>query len=440
MVVRGARQVGKTSLVRSFATENNLILCEINLEKHRYLDEIFRSFDIEKINLEIEAICGENPNKGGRLLFLDEIQATPHALAALRYYYEEQPDLPIIATGSLLEFTLSQANFSMPVGRVVYYHLFPLSFREFLQAIAPELLKYLDQINWDSELPQTAHRKLSEKQREYLFVGGMPEAVSVYRESGSITEVGEVHRSIVDTYQDDFHKYARQKDLLRLQKVFSQIPHKLTQKTKYSHYDPDARTEEVKQVIELLIKARVCFPVFRSHCNGVPLRAEIDEKNFKLLFLDVGLTSHLLGLKWTDLQSFSQSRLVNEGVLAEQFIGQHLLNFEQGTRTPELYYWLREGKANNAEVDYIISYGDQIYPVEVKAGKSGSLKSLHQYVLQKNASLAFRFDLNPPRRQELESSVRISGTQNKTGKVNYSLVSLPLYAVEEMPRICQILS
>jgi predicted AAA+ superfamily ATPase len=234
LLIRGARQVGKTSVVRAFAEAHDLVLCEINLEKHLYLDEVFRSYDIRKINLEIEAITGVSPQKKGHLLFLDEIQATPHALAALRYYYEEYPDLPVIATGSLLEFALSRANFSMPVGRVVYYHLFPLSFREFLQAISPDLLKYLDQITWESEIPESAHRKLLEKQREYLFVGGMPEAVSVYKESGSITEVSEVHRSIIDTYRDDFHKYASQKDLLRLQKVFSQIPSRLTQKTKYS--------------------------------------------------------------------------------------------------------------------------------------------------------------------------------------------------------------
>jgi predicted AAA+ superfamily ATPase len=437
LLIRGARQVGKTSVVRAFAEAHDLVLCEINLEKHLYLDEVFRSYDIRKINLEIEAITGVSPQKKGHLLFLDEIQATPHALAALRYYYEEYPDLPVIATGSLLEFALSRANFSMPVGRVVYYHLFPLSFREFLQAISPDLLKYLDQITWESEIPESAHRKLLEKQREYLFVGGMPEAVSVYKESGSITEVSEVHRSIIDTYRDDFHKYASQKDLLRLQKVFSQIPSRLTQKTKYSHYDPDARTNEVKHVINLLTKARVCFPVVRSHCNGIPLNAEADGKNFKLLFLDVGLANHVLGLKWNSIQELTETELVNEGGLAEQFIGQHLLNLGEGKQTPELHYWLREGKANNAELDYVIAQSGKIYPVEVKAGKSGSLKSLHQYLLQKDCRFAFRFDLNQPSRQELQASIRVSGTQNQTGQVTYSLISLPLYAVEEISRICE---
>lgn len=437
LVIRGARQVGKTSVVRAFAKENDLVLCEINLEKHLHLDEIFRTLDIRKINLEIESIVGVAPEKKGHLLFLDEIQATPHALAALRYYYEEHPHLPVIATGSLLEFALSKAHFSMPVGRMISYHLFPLSFREFLQAISPDLLKYLDQMSWETEIPGSAHRKLLEKQREYLFVGGMPEAVSVYKESRSLTEVAEVHRSIVDTYQDDFHKYASQKDLLRLQKVFSQIPQRLTQKTKFSHYDPEARANEIKHVIDLLTKARICSPVVHSHCNGVPLRAEADEKSFKLLFLDVGLASHVLGLKWNALQELTETDLVNEGGLAEQFIGQHLLQIGEGRQTPELHYWLREGRATNAEVDYVIAHHKKIYPVEVKAGKSGRLKSLQQFLLQKSGNLGFRFDLNLPSRQELEQSARVSNTHSRTDKVAYSLISLPLYAVEEITRLCE---
>jgi hypothetical protein len=175
----------------------------------------------------------------------------------------------------------------------------------------------------------------------------------------------------------------------------------------------------------------------RSHCNGIPLNAEADGKNFKLLFLDVGLANHVLGLKWNSIQELTETELVNEGGLAEQFIGQHLLNLGEGKQTPELHYWLREGKANNAELDYVIAQSGKIYPVEVKAGKSGSLKSLHQYLLQKDCRFAFRFDLNQPSRQELQASIRVSGTQNQTGQVTYSLISLPLYAVEEISRICE---
>ncbi|MGC9451376.1 MAG: ATP-binding protein [Oceanipulchritudo sp.] len=436
LILRGARQVGKTSLVRALAKEQGLALCEINLEKHLPLDAVFQSYDLRRINLELEAITGIHPEKEGTLLFLDEIQATPHALAALRYYHEESPQVPVIATGSLLEFALSRANFSMPVGRVIYHHLYPLSFREFLSVLAPELLRYLDAISPDADLPDNAHQKLIEKYREFLFVGGMPEAVAAYRETGSLAEVTEVHRSIIDTYHDDFHKYARQKDLLLLQKVFAQIPQKLARKTKFSQYDPEARTGEIRHAIDLLIKARVCFPVVRSHCNGVPLAAEADEKSFKLIFLDVGLAGHLLGLKWNSLQAMTETDLVNEGGLAEQFVGQHLIDLDQGRRAPELHYWLREGKANNAEVDYVVALDGHLYPVEVKAGKSGSLKSLHQYMFQKNATTAFRLDLNPPSRQQLSPNLRIQGTQEGTGQVDFELLSLPLYAVTEINRLC----
>jgi predicted AAA+ superfamily ATPase len=440
LVIRGARQVGKTSAVRSFAQANGLVLCEVNLEKHLHMDEVFKTCDLQTINREIEALSGVRPDKPGHLLFLDEVQATPHALMALRYFHEEQPEVPVIATGSLLEFALSQARFSMPVGRIVYYHMFPLSFREFLQALSPDLLKYLNEMDWEHPPPQNAHRRLLEKQREYLFVGGMPEAVAVYQETGSITEVGEVQRSIIDTCREDFHKYASQKDLIRLQKIVDQIPGRLTQKTKYSQYDQGTRTEEIKHALDLLIKARICFPVMRSHCNGVPLNAEVDEKSFKLLFLDVGLVCHILGLKWNSLREFTETELVNEGGLAEQFIGQHLLNFSGGKQAPELHYWLREGKNNNAEVDYVIARNGKIHPVEVKAGKSGSLKSLHQYLFQKNERVAFRFDLNPPGRQDLDVSIRLVGSQSGTANVAFTLISLPLYAVEELPRLCDKLS
>ncbi len=208
--------------------------------------------------------------------------------------------------------------------------------------------------------------------------------------------VGE-HLARVALHGEDFYKYASQKELLRLQRVFSRIPRHLARKTKFSHYDPSARANEVSNIIDLLTKARVCHPVVRSHCNGIPLDAEADEKSFKLIFLDVGLAGHVLGLKWNTVQELAETALVNEGGLAEQLIGQHLLNIGEGRQTPGLHYWLREGRANNAEVDYVIAQGQKIYPVEVKAGKSGSLKSLHQCLAEKKTGLAFRFDLTPPR-------------------------------------------
>ena len=178
LILQGARQVGKSTLVRMFTKSANLTLREINLERHLFLDDIFKTLDMDIIIRELEALVRNPINVPGSLLFLDEIQATPHALQALRYFYEEYPDLPVIAAGSLLEFTLADHSFSMPVGRVEYYHLYPLSFREFLVVIEPTLLPYLDTLSTSPDaMPLAAHQHLLKRLRDYFFVGGLPEAV-----------------------------------------------------------------------------------------------------------------------------------------------------------------------------------------------------------------------------------------------------------------------
>ena len=429
LVLRGARQVGKTTLVRQFAEQMGLELNEINLERHLRLDDLFKSTDINRICKELEAIAGRNIKSESSLLFLDEVQATPHALKALRYFYEEMRSLPIIAAGSLLEFTLAEHSFSMPVGRIEYLHLYPLTFPEFLLAVDPHLCGYLDTIEINAPLPETSHIKLLERLREFIFIGGMPEAVKIFQESGSLSQVSAVHRSIVNTYTDDFSKYARRQDLMLLQKVFNYIPRNLGRKVKYSNIDSDHRSAKIKDAIMLLTKARICHQVFHSSCTGLPLHADIDENTYKLIFLDIGLANHVCGLDWLAISSMIDQTLVNEGGLAEQFIGQHLIDGNHGLDPPRLQYWLREKKTTNAEVDYVISHGNWIVPVEVKAGKSGTLKSIHHFIHKKNSAIAIRFDLNPPSEQEMTCLVT---TGISSESVSFLLISLPLYAVESL--------
>jgi len=363
------------------------------------------------------------------VLFLDEIQATPHAIQALRYFFEIKPELAVISAGSLLEFALADHHFSMPVGRIEYYHLGPMTFSEFLTALEPKLVSYCTEFKIDQTIPLTAHQKLIKRQREYLFVGGMPEAVQVFIETGALGEVTAVHRSIAETYQDDFSKYASKKDLVLMQRVFRQIPRIIGQKVKYSNISKEDRSREVKAVIDLLVKARVCHQVFHSHCSGVPLMADINENVYKLLFMDVGMAAYLSGLDWIALQALDGQALVNEGKLAEQFVGQHLVNpFDP----PRLTYWLREAKSANAEVDYVTASGSQVVPIEVKAGKSGTLKSLQQFVVNKHTDLCIRFDLNPPNIGRITHAARVS---DGSVPASYTLMSLPLYIVEELPRL-----
>ncbi len=428
LVLRGARQVGKSTLVRLFAQDQGLRLHEINLERHLDLNDVFKTRDIPVILGEIQGLTTEIAQKEKSLVFLDEIQAVPEAIQCLRYFYEDCPDLPVIAAGSLLDFALADHSFSMPVGRITYLHIHPLSLEEYLQARDPDLYRFYREYLWGAPLPQSYHQRLLRRQREYLFVGGMPEAVQVFIESESFSSVQEVHRSILDTYADDFSKYARQAELARLQKIFRTIPLLQGKKVIFANFSRDDRSAEVRSAIDLLCKARVGTPVYNTDCAGLPLGAGRDDRVFKLLFIDTGLMNCQLGLGWEKLSGKDEQTLINEGAMAEQFVGQELLCLDQGKRAPELYYWLREGKSSNAEVDYVIAWSESIIPVEVKAGKSGTLKSLWQFALQKAPPLAVRFDLNPPSLQ----TVAIDGTE-------VSLLSLPLYFVAKLPYILDTL-
>lgn len=428
LIIRGARQVGKSTLVRNFAGENQRQLIEVNLERNPGLDSVFKTNDIPKIIAEVEGLTGIQVCDETSLLFLDEIQAVPSALPALRYFYEERPGLPVIAAGSLLEFVLEKHDFSMPVGRIEYLHLGPMTFKEFLTALSEgDLVTYLEIKDGAFRIPETAHQRLLRRQREYLFVGGMPESVLAFLESKSLLQAREVHRSIIQTYQDDFAKYSKRMPLARLHTVFNALPRHIGEKIKYAQIVSEDRSSEVKAAIELLIKARLYLPVFHSDCSGLPLQAGMDEKVYKLYFLDVGLLNYLNGLDWRTIESLDERKLINEGKLAEQFTAQHLAYREGGLEPPSLFYWLREGKRANAEVDFVVPMGNRIFPIEVKAGKSGSLKSLLQFVLSKGQPVVCRFDLNLPSRQEVTHHLR---QQEGSKPVRFTLVSLPLYGVE----------
>ena len=435
LVIRGARQVGKSTLVRQFAEKSKLILNEINLEQHLELNDIFKTLDTRLIIRELEGLLGREIKRPDSILFLDEIQAAPNALQALRYFYEERPELPVVAAGSLLEFVLSKHNFPMPVGRIEYVHLGPMTFEEYLSEIEATLLRHIVDFDFSNEIPQTVQKKLLDRQREYLLVGGMPEAILRYSRSEQFADVIPVHRSIISTYLDDFSKYATEKALLRLQKVFNFIPRSVGKKIKYSNITRDETAREIRSAIELLSKARVISPVFHSQCSGLPLQADIDEFTYKALFLDIGLMNSICGLDWLAISTLDDRQLINEGALAEQFIGQHLLYLRGLSDPPQLCYWLRQQKSANAEVDYVISQGDLIAPVEVKAGKSGTLKSLLQFVYSKNAGLGVRFDLNPPSFQKINHSLRQA---DSTSSISYDLISLPLYMVGQLARILDL--
>ena len=437
IVIRGARQVGKSTLVREFARAAGLTLVAVDFERNPELREAFTGRDPARILALLKLLTGKTAAAGTHLLFLDEIQAAPEALAALRYFREEMPELHVLAAGSLLEFALAQTRFPMPVGRVEYMHLGPMHFEDFVIAMGgADLADFLRAFPLrsvkENALPAALHRKCLDLLRRYWVVGGLPEAVAAFVHAssgggGGFEPVSRVLQSVVATYRDDFGKYGRSRDRIRM--VFDRLPHLVARKFKYVEVSREHRASEIGAALDHLCMARVASKVFRTAANGVPLAAEINERFFKCLHVDVGLMCAALGLDVLDLERQGDPTLVNRGAVAEQFVGQHLLYSEAPYLTPALHYWARETRNAAAELDYVIAAGSRVVPVEVKAGATGSLRSLHQFIHEKSSGLALRFNADPP------SLLRDSRKLPDGTTVRFDLLSLPLYLVGQARRL-----
>ena len=433
LILRGARQVGKSTLVRLFAERCKRPLVEVDLERHSDLASAFARNDPVYLLNVLEALPGIGAISPGGLLFLDEIQSVPEAIPALRYFREDMSALPVLAAGSLLDFAFANHRLSMPVGRVSYLHMGPMTLTEFLEAVdGRKLASLIASFELERGLDPAVHNRLLDLLRIYFFTGGMPEAVGAFARARRFRDVAAVHNSIIETYREDFPKYVSSRSLPRVVNVFNFAARNVGRKVKYIHFSREHPAGATRADIELLCMARVLSKVVHSHCNGLPLQAEGDRRTYKILFMDIGLMNAVCGLGWRAIEGMSEIRLVNEGAMAEQFIGQHLQDLLSSSPNRELTYWLREGRAANAEVDYVAAFDEHIVPIEVKAGASGSLKSLHQFVAEKGVSVAVRFHAGPPSLRTIRTRVPRAGTHTE---VTYRLVSLPLYLVERLPHL-----
>jgi len=431
MVLRGARQVGKTWLVRDFARRHNLHLIELNLERSPYLADLFTGNDPKEILHNIEAEISMDIDPASGLLFLDEIQAAPELLAKLRWFKEEMPILPVIAAGSLLEFALKTYPYSVPVGRITYFYLEQISFYEFLLASGDEPL-YRKLISYEpgGNIPRSLHEKLLKRYHQYCLIGGMPEIVQEWVERQDPAQSLKLQQDLLATYRDDFHKYGGEADGRLLADIMLSVSRQLGNKFVYSRVDPSLKIPPVKRAFSLLCKAKVCSKVLHTSGNGLPLGAESNEKFFKALMIDIGLVSAQLGI--TGLKHANRQDLffTNKGGLAEQFVGQQLRSAQAPNMDPQLFYWQRTG-GRLGEIDYIIQHGNQVVPVEVKSGPAGKMKSLHQFMEEKKLNLAVRCNLNLPSIEE----IRVKTTLSRP--VAYRLFSVPLYMSEQLPRLIE---
>jgi len=396
LVLHGARQVGKTYVVRMLGESYTDVL-EVNFEKNPRLATVFEyDMEPERILRDLGLACKHSIQPGRTLLFLDEIQQCPAALTALRYFQEEMPDLHVIAAGSLFGFALDQVG--LPVGRVNTLHMYPFSFLEFLVAKGKvQIARALIESAPAQSLPEIIHTELLRDFGEYLAVGGMPEAVSEWIAHQDLLRCSRVHSRLTEAYRQDFRKYAKKYQVKYVDLVFEEVPRLLGQKFVYSRLRGSWRKRELQPAFDLLEKADVVHRICQTAATGVPLGAKADPDRFKPLFLDVGLAQSILGMNGNELILDPVNGIVNIGAIVEAVVGQELLAYGDPYRAASLYYWHREERSSNAEIDYMLADGVKVLPIEVKAGRRGRLKSIRLFMdaRREAATCPIRFSMHP---------------------------------------------
>ena len=400
ILLRGARQVGKSTAVRHLG-ESFKYYVEINLEKQsNYIDLFKKDLDVTRIVPQMAAMCGTPIVPNETLLFIDEIQESQEAIMALRYFKEDMPNLHVIAAGSLLEFVLDEIP-TFGVGRIHSMYMFPMTFDEFLLANGEQLL--LDargQANIDAPLPTPLHEKLIGLMRTFMLVGGMPESVVKWVQTHDFLQCQEVQDDIITGYEADFPKYKKKVDPQLLIATMKSAATQATKKFVYSRVPGEYKTAEVKKALDLLIKAGILIPVTHSSGNGLPLGDESDESIRKILLLDTGLMLRLLNMTRGDTSAITAqiltataADLVNKGPMAEMLAGLELLHYLTPNLHHDLYYWVRQAKNSTAEIDYLLSRDMKVLPFEVKAGVQGGMKSLWDFMRDKKLEQAVRCSL-----------------------------------------------
>jgi predicted AAA+ superfamily ATPase len=424
LILRGARQVGKSTLVRLFCEAENLDLIEINLEK-----EILQSAQNQKITIanvidEVQLRSKKQIHEK-TLIFFDEIQEQPSLLKQLRYFYEERPDIAIIAAGSLLEIAVREEKFSFPVGRVEFHNLGPMTFIEYLWATDNKMLA--DKI-LNLDFSPAVSTLAKEHLRNYLYIGGMPKAVKTYVEEKSLFHVRDIQEQILQAFVADFARYNAKLNIQRAQRVFAASVTQIGKKTIYKKIDPESQSRDVRRIIELLVDARVLLSCTHSDGNSEPLIGQSDASVQKLYFLDVGLANCQLRLDLNAIDVELKNDFNTKGTMAEQFVAQHIALSMGSSLNPQLHYWLRDKGTQKGEVDFLIEFHGLVVPVEIKATASGHLKSLFYFVKEKKKKIAIKFSM---------ADYKTETIRHKIGDemIECTLISVPLFAVDAIRNV-----
>lgn len=416
LLIRGARQVGKTTLVREFAKEYHHFI-ELNLERDADRD-LFQMDNVEKILNAAYLLKGVAPSEKSTLLFIDEIQESPKAIQLLRYFSEERPDIHVIAAGSLLEFALKEVA-SFPVGRIDYLYLHPLNFEEYLRGLKNEgALEALNTI----PLPDYAHTILLDLFHDYAIIGGMPEIASQYIQEKNMAALAKTYNRLWQSYKDDAEKYARN-DTNRnvIRHVIDTAPYE-TDRIVYEKFgNSNYKSREVGDALRALNLAKIIRLIYPSTNLKPPINVDL-KKRPRLQFLDTGLLNQILlhqgeMIGIDDLNDFYKGRII------QQLIFQEIISIHEDIEYIP-HFWVRQKKDSNSEVDLVFRNGKYIIPIEIKSGKQGKLRSLHQFVERTNHPFAVRMFAN---------KFKVEKVKTPGGKP-YILMNLPYYLTTKLPK------
>lgn len=430
LLLRGARQVGKSSAVRHFGKEFQFF-AEVNFERHKTVKTFFQGdIDIRLIVQKIAIYINVPIEEGKTLLFLDEIQECPEAIMALRFFKEDYPGLHVIAAGSLLKFTLQELP-TFGVGRIHTLFMYPMTFDEFLNANNENgLISIKRQADSQHPLDAAFHEKLIEYFRIYLWVGGMPEAVLAWIKTHNFNQCSHIQEDIILTYEDDFSKYKKRvsPDLLRT--TLHGICHQPGEKITFKQISADYRSSQIREAVRLLTLAGLVIPVIATSGNGIPLDAEANEKNMKILLLDSGLLLSVLQLEGNLAQHLvelimtgSPQDLVNKGGLVEMVAGLELLRNKPCVQRQKMFYWEKSGNSI-AEIDYLDTFHLKVTPIEIKSGTQGGMKSLWQFMREKRLTEAIRCSF--------ENFGEFTYTDPQADNAKRHITIIPLYALDNL--------
>ena len=417
LVLRGARQVGKTTAVNMFSKQFDQYIY-LNLEKPEDADLFRRDLKINELLQAIFLHKSVMRRKARLLLFIDEIQNSPQAVSSLRYFYEELPEIFTVAAGSLFEVMLETKQISFPVGRVQFSFVYPLTFAEFLEAVGePNALQLLDNIPF----PEFGCPKLLKLFHTYTLIGGMPEIIDKYRQTENISDLNSIFQSLLTGYIDDVSKYARNETMRNIIKhCVESAPFEAGKRVTLAGFgNSNYRSREVGEALRTLERAMILYLFYPTKATKIPIMID-KKKSPRLHFFDTGILNYVNGLqgyffKFNDLHSFYK------GLIAEHIVGQELLARDIWTYRKPIF-WVREKKQSSAELDFVVQFDRYAIPLEVKAGKSGTLRSLHQFINHCDHAYAVRLYSGP---------VKIEKTKTPEGK-SFHLLNLPYFLVGKL--------